>query len=66
MSVSETAFKIEKAIGHDDNAITNQDVSHFEHTNDVDLMDALVWAGKNQVEMGMPSQDLTTDQAPIR
>lgn len=52
MSVSQAAYTIEKVVGHEDNAITTQDISEFEHTNDANLMNALIWTGKNQVEIG--------------
>jgi hypothetical protein len=53
MAVSQAAYKLEKAIGHDSNAITQQDVSSYETTGEEnETMMALVWMGKNKVEMG--------------
>ncbi|KAK5994867.1 Zinc-type alcohol dehydrogenase-like protein [Cladobotryum mycophilum] len=53
MAMSKAAYQIEKAMGHDDNAITEQDVSNFERAGGdrSDTMKALVWRGKNKVEM---------------
>src|SRR5690242_3939805 len=53
MSVSEAAYAAEKAIGHDDNAVTQQDVSEFSKINPSgETMKALAWMGKHKVEIG--------------
>lgn len=52
MAASQAAYAVEKAIGHDDNAITAQDVTSFESGGEIDEMNALVWMGKNKVEIG--------------
>lgn len=52
MAASQAAYAAEKAIGHDDNAITTQDVSTYPSGSEDDLMNALVWMGKNKVEIG--------------
>lgn len=44
---------VEKLVGHDDNAIIEQDVSNYEQTGDKgELMQALVWQAKGKVEIG--------------
>jgi alcohol dehydrogenase-like protein len=46
---------LEKAIGHDDSAITQQDVSNYNEAGVGDpsqTMKALCWMGKNKVEVG--------------
>ncbi|KAM5353589.1 hypothetical protein ACJ41O_000239 [Fusarium nematophilum] len=49
---SQAAYLAEKAIGHDDNAITQQDVTSYEETGDPsETMKALAWMGKNKVKM---------------
>jgi hypothetical protein len=52
MAASQAAYVAEKAIGHDDNAITSQDVSGFPDAGEADRMNALVWMGKNKVDIG--------------
>ena len=52
MATSKAAYLAEKAIGHDDNAITQQDVSNYPQAG-ADTMKALVWKGKQKVEIGM-------------
>jgi threonine dehydrogenase-like Zn-dependent dehydrogenase len=57
MAASQAAFKAEQAIGHDDNATTEQDISN--PSNDPskyadpsgEKMKALAWMGKNKVEV---------------
>jgi hypothetical protein len=56
MAVSQAAHKVEQAIGHDDNAITAQDVSNPaldpEKYGDPSVrMKALAWMGKNNVQV---------------
>jgi hypothetical protein len=53
MSVTQAAYQAEKAIGHDNNAITQQDLSTYPSGGQGDSMNALVWMGKNKVEVGM-------------
>lgn len=53
MATSEAAYLAEKIIGHDDNAITEQDVSNYQETGAATTMKALVWRGKNKVEIGL-------------
>ncbi|KAH7313868.1 chaperonin 10-like protein [Stachybotrys elegans] len=52
MATSRAAYAAEKAIGHDDNAIIEQDVSNYSGVGDSsETMKALTWQGKNKVEM---------------
>ena len=53
MAMSQAAYSVEKAIGHDTNNVTAQDVSTFPSGGKDDYMNALVWMGKNKVEIGM-------------
>lgn len=53
MAASEAAYLAEKIIGHDDNAITEQDVSDYQGIGAATMMKALVWRGKNKVEIGL-------------
>lgn len=53
MATSEAAYLAEKVIGHGDNAITEQDVSNYQETGAATTMKALVWRGKNKVEIGL-------------
>ncbi|CAI4213271.1 unnamed protein product, partial [Parascedosporium putredinis] len=49
---SQAAYMVEKLVGHDDNAIIEQDVSNYEQTGDKgELMQALVWQAKGKVEI---------------
>lgn len=53
MAASQAAYVVEKAVGHDDNATIPQDVTNFAKTDpDEETMKALVWQGKNKVEIG--------------
>lgn len=63
MAMSQAAFKVEQAIGHGDNAITEQDVSNpalnpEKYGDPSDKMLALAWMGKNTVEMGKSLRQL--------
>lgn len=49
---SQAAYVAEKAVGHGDNAVIQQDVSNYDKTGSDQTMKALVWMGKNKVEMG--------------
>ncbi|KAK5134687.1 hypothetical protein LTR08_006202 [Meristemomyces frigidus] len=56
MALSQAAYKVEQALGHGDNAVTAQDVSNpgndREKYGDPNVtMKALVWMGKNDVQM---------------
>lgn len=54
MATTRAAYQVEKAVGHGDNAIIQQDVSNYEKTGDSgEMMKALAWMGKNKVEMSM-------------
>jgi len=57
MAVSQAAYKVEQAIGHDDpSIITQQDVANYSNVGEEGgLMKALVWQGKNKVEIGKSS-----------
>lgn len=49
---SQAAYRLEKAIGHDTNAIIPQDVSNYEATGEKGTtMKALAWQGKQKVEI---------------
>ncbi|KAJ3496807.1 hypothetical protein NLG97_g2387 [Lecanicillium saksenae] len=52
MALAQAANIAEKALGHDKNAITKQDMSTFPSGGESDLMKALVWMGKNDVQIG--------------
>src|SRR4051812_18050909 len=54
MAMSQAAYSAEKAIGHDDNAITHQDLTNpaqQEFGDPSDKMKAIAWMGKNKVEL---------------
>lgn len=59
MALSQAAYKAEQALGHDDNSKTAQDVTNpaldREKYGDPsgEKMQALIWNGKNKVEMSM-------------
>lgn len=56
--VSQSANLLEKAIGHTDDAITEQDLSNPDRDREKyadpsgEKMKALVWMGKNDVQVG--------------
>jgi len=58
MAMSQAAYAAEKAIGHGDNAITEQDITNpaIDRAKYADpsgeTMKALVWMGKNDVKVG--------------
>lgn len=60
MAASQAAYGVEKAVGHGDNAIIKQDVTSFDPDNET--MKALVWQGKNKVEVGMSTPIYPTFQ----
>ncbi|RYP67063.1 hypothetical protein DL769_005851 [Monosporascus sp. CRB-8-3] len=53
MAVSQAAYAVEKAIGHDGSSITAQDIANYKEINSDkgDTMKALCWMGKNTVEV---------------
>lgn len=56
MSMSQAANLVEKALGHNDNAITEQDVTNpardrEKYGDPSETMKALAWMGKNNVQM---------------
>jgi len=57
MAMSQAAFKAEQAIGHDDNATTEQDITNPSNNTDRfadpsgEKMKALAWMGKNTVQV---------------
>ena len=57
MAMSQAAYAAEKAIGHDDNAVTAQDVSNPANDRKKyadpsgETMKALIWNGKNSVQV---------------
>jgi hypothetical protein len=55
MALSQAAYKAEQAIGHDDNALTAQDITHPSIADGTgsktETMKALAWMGKNKVEI---------------
>ncbi|KAK2600125.1 hypothetical protein QQS21_005140 [Conoideocrella luteorostrata] len=64
MALSQAAYAAEKAVGHDTNAITEQDISTYPSSGggEEDLMSALVWMGKNKVEMAkVPKPKIVED-----
>jgi hypothetical protein len=59
MAMSQAAYAAEKAIGHEESAVTQQDISNpaldtkkFADPSG-ERMTALVWMGKNKVEVRM-------------
>ena len=56
MAVSQAAYSLEKAIGHDDSSITQQDVAQPSVKNKTghpsETMKALTWQGKGDVKVG--------------
>lgn len=70
MATSQAAYAAEKAIGHDDNAVTQQDITNpnqdpaFGDPNEKML--ALAWMGKNKVEMiEVPKPSIVEDKDVI-
>lgn len=62
---SQAAYKLDKAIGKDDNAILEQDISNYAKVGDPDVtMKALAWAGKGKVEISM-AQRLTDSELQV-
>ncbi|EFX06294.1 alcohol dehydrogenase [Grosmannia clavigera kw1407] len=52
MAVSQAAYAVEKAIGHDGSAVIQQDITNYAgHGDGNQRMKALVWQGKNKVEV---------------
>ncbi|KAK0386429.1 hypothetical protein NLU13_6266 [Sarocladium strictum] len=67
MSVSQAAGLVEKAVGHDGSTVTQQDVANYKETGDASqTMKALVWQGKNKVEMAdVPKPKIIEDRDVI-
>lgn len=65
MALSQAAFKAEQAMGHGDNATTIQDVTNpgndrAKYGDPNVTMKALVWMGKNDVQMStLPNATIT-------
>jgi hypothetical protein len=56
MATSQAAYGLEKAVGHGDNSILQQDVASTTgpgQGHSTETMKALTWQGKNKVEVGM-------------
>ncbi len=52
MATSQASYAIERAIGHDESAITHQDVANYSHQSDSgETMKALCWMGKQKVQV---------------
>ncbi|KAI1428699.1 GroES-like protein [Xylaria sp. FL1777] len=51
MSMSQAATAAEKVLGHDNSAVTEQDVATYGQENDSKTMKALCWIGKNSVQV---------------
>ncbi|KAK2011654.1 alcohol dehydrogenase GroES-like domain-containing protein [Colletotrichum eremochloae] len=65
---TQAAYAAEKAIGHQDDAITAQDVSNYDGDKGEsgELMKALVWQGKNKVEIvNVPKPKILEDSDVI-
>lgn len=54
MATAKLTYALEKKIGHDDNAVTNQDIASYKEDVGVkdENMKALVWRGANDVRVG--------------
>lgn len=57
MAMSQAANLAEKAMGHDNNAITEQDMTNpardrAKYGDEPETMKALAWMGKNDVQVG--------------
>ncbi|PQK15694.1 hypothetical protein BB8028_0006g00170 [Beauveria bassiana] len=66
MALAQAANIAEKITGHDGRAITQQDVSTFPSGGKDDMMKALVWMGKNHVEIAdVPKPKLIEDRDVI-
>ena len=67
MATTQAAYAAEKAIGHDDNNVTAQDVTNYQQTGDPnETMKALVWTGKNKVEIAdVPKPKIIEDRDVI-
>ncbi|KAI9150382.1 S-(hydroxymethyl)glutathione dehydrogenase [Paramyrothecium foliicola] len=64
---TQAAYGVEKIVGHGDNAVTAQDVTNYSETGDAnETMKALVWTGKNKVEMAdVPKPKILEDRDVI-
>ena len=71
MAMSQGANLVEKAMGHGDNAITEQDMSNpdrdrAKYGDPSETMKALAWMGKNDVQMSLYSSILFPSTFPQR
>ena len=71
MAMSQGANLVEKAMGHGDNAITEQDMSNpdrdrAKYGDSSETMKALAWMGKNDVQMSLYSSILFPSTFPQR
>ncbi|KJZ72444.1 hypothetical protein HIM_08113 [Hirsutella minnesotensis 3608] len=55
----QAVYAAEQAIGHGDNAVIQQDVSDYTKTGSNQTLKALVWKGRNKVEMTSHPQELS-------
>ena len=60
MAMSQGANLVEKAMGHDDNAVTEQDMTNpdrdrAKYGDSSETMKALAWMGKNEVQISLYS-----------
>lgn len=51
MATSQAASVVERIVGHDDSAVTAQDVSTYSGNDTGETMKALCWMGKNSVQV---------------
>ncbi len=51
MALSQAAYAAEKAVGNDTSAITAQNVANYDDSGSSGTMKALVWNGKNNVQV---------------
>ena len=64
MAMSQAANLAEKAMGHGDNAITEQDVANpardrAKYGDESETMKALAWMGKNDVQVSKSDSNLS-------
>lgn len=71
MSLSQAANLVEKAMGHNENAVTVQDVTNpardrAKYGDPSENMKALAWIGKNNVQMSPCSSTLSLSSIRAR
>ena len=64
MAMSQAANLAEKAMGHDDNAITEQNMTNpardrAKYGDESETMKALAWMGKNDVQVSKSDSNLS-------